>query len=105
MEQIPSLFGDERHAEPATNSDHEMTEATRDQIRRAFGKLGITSAREQFEVVAELTSLRISSVAELTQRQALTLLLSLTQRVESASTRLTGNAWADRDEDTWIDKL
>lgn len=82
-----------------------MTDSVRGQLRLAFAKLGVATARDQFDVVAELTGLRISSVLDLTQRQAQTLLISLTRRVESAGTRRTGNAWADRDEDTWIDKL
>ncbi|MWV51624.1 hypothetical protein GRS96_20375 (plasmid) [Rathayibacter sp. VKM Ac-2803] len=105
MEQGPSLFGDEQHVEPDTASDQVMTQATRGQIRQAFAKLGVTTAREQFKVATELTGLQITSVADLTQRQAQTLLISLTRRVESAGARRTGNAWADRDEDTWIDKL
>ncbi|MBO0985002.1 hypothetical protein [Rathayibacter sp. SD072] len=102
---LPSLFGEEETASPVPPVEPMMTEATRGQVRQAFAKLGITGAREQFEVVAELTGLRISSVRELTQRQAQTLLISLSRRVETAGARRTGNAWADRDEDTWIDKL
>lgn len=103
----PSLFEDEDNA-PATTTraiEPMMSDVTRGQVRQAFAKLGVTTAREQFAVVAELTGQRITSVAELTQRQAQTLLLSLSRRIEATGTKSTGNAWADRDEDTWIDKL
>lgn len=105
--QTPSLFGDESdgRAPAARTVEPMMSDATRGQVRQAFAKLGVTTAREQFAVVAELTGQRITSVAELTQRQAQTLLLSLSRRVEATGTRSTGNAWADRAEDTWIDKL
>ena len=104
---VPSLFGDEDDTRATTTRAVEpmMSDATRGQVRQAFARLGVTTAREQFAVVAELTGQHITSVAGLTQRQAQTLLLSLSRRVEAATTRSTGNAWADRAEDTWIDKL
>jgi DNA polymerase-3 subunit epsilon len=103
--QAPFLFGDENEtpaAEPA------MSDATRARVRQSFAELGITTAREQFAMVAELTGQKVASVAEMTQKQALSLLLGLSRRIESARTSSkqgTGNAWVDRDEDTWIDKL
>lgn len=105
METSPSLFGNDEGTSASIAAEPKMTDAVRAQLRQAFAKLGVTSAREQFGVVEELTGLRIRSVHDLTQRQAQTLLISLTRRVESAGARRTGNAWADRDEDTWIDKL
>lgn len=104
---VPSLFGDEDDAGATTARAVEpmMSDATRGLVRQAFARLEVTAAQEQFAVVAELTGQRITSVAELTQRQAQTLLLSLSRRIEAADTRSTGNAWADRAEDTWIDKL
>lgn len=101
-----SLLGDEDHApvaEPAMNDE------TRARVRQSFAELGVTTAHEQFRMVAELTGQQITSVTEMTQRQALVLLLGLSRRIEAMSTssgkKSTGNAWADRTEDTWIDKL
>lgn len=102
------LFEEEGENQPQSTVgavDPMMSETTRAQVRRAFERLGVTTAREQFVVVAELTGQRITSAAELTQKHAQLLLVRLTRRAESLGTRSTGNAWADREEDTWIDKM
>ncbi|WHE37814.1 hypothetical protein [Microbacterium sp. BDGP8] len=107
-QQPLSLFQDDDDtSQPATTAtvDPMMSEATRGQLREAFANLGIVTAREQFTVVAELTGQRITSVGELTQRHAQTLLLRLSRRVDASGARVTGNAWADRTEETWIDKM
>lgn len=82
-----------------------MRETTRAQVRQAFERLGVATAREQFAVVAELTGQEITSVMQLTQKDAQLLLVRLIRRAESSGRKSTGNAWADRDEDTWIDKM
>ena len=77
----------------------------RQMIRGLFAELGVTGARAQFDMVAELTGVRIASVAELEAGTANVLLQMLRGRVARAGRSNTGNAWADRDEDTWIDRL
>lgn len=101
-----SIFGDEDRAPVAEPA---MDEGTRAKVRQSFAELEVTTAREQFRMVAELTGQQITSVTEMTQREALRLLLGLSRRIEatriSSGRKSTGNAWADRTEDTWIDKL
>lgn len=82
-----------------------MTDTQRRTVRELFAKLGIVDARTQFEVVAELTGVRLASVAELERDTATRLIRLLTGRVARLDQANTGSAWSDRDEDTWIDRL
>lgn len=82
-----------------------MTDVQRGMIRDLFAQLGVTQARPQFDMVAELTGARITSVGQLEVSTANTLIKMLSARVDSAGRASTGNAWDDRDEDTWIDRL
>ncbi|WIB64037.1 hypothetical protein [Curtobacterium sp. MCBD17_040] len=97
-----SLFDDPdvRPAQPAP-----MTDSQRLAIRSAFARLGISTAREQFDVVEKLTGERIAAVSDLTETAAQSLIYGLQSKVRHAGRANTGNSWADRDEDTWIDKL
>lgn len=85
--------------------DNLMTDVQRATIRELFAKLGITDARGQFDTVAELTGVRITSVSQLEIGTANTLIQLLTGRASRSHHTNTGNAWADRGEDTWIDRL
>lgn len=82
-----------------------MTDSQRLAIRAAFAHLGISRAREQFDVVAELTGERITRVGDLSEGAAQSLIYALQSKVRNAGRANSGNSWADRDEDTWIDKL
>lgn len=82
-----------------------MTETQREAIRSRFAVLGIDNASEQFAVVRELTGQTVSSVGEVTAEQAQRLIDSLTSRIRRAGRTTSGNAWTDRDSETWIDKL
>lgn len=82
-----------------------MTDEQRSEIRQLFSELGLSSVREQFDLVDVLIGVRLRSVAELQTRPAALLIVRLKERVASQVRTTTGNAWADRDEDTWIDKL
>lgn len=82
-----------------------LTPAQRLGIRDLFAQLGVTEARAQFELVAELTGVRITAVHELDAATANVLIPMLRGAVARAGHANTGNAWADREEDTWIDRL
>ncbi|WP_454130537.1 hypothetical protein [Microbacterium aurum] len=82
-----------------------MSADQRTKIRALFGELGITTAREQFGVVKELTGTTITSVADLTAATAHRLVERLAARVRDVGKTRTGNSWDDREEDTWIDRL
>ena len=82
-----------------------LNSVQRDAIRELFAKIGVVSAREQFDIVAELTGVRIASVAELESGPASVLIQMLRGRAARSGRASTGNAWADREEDTWIDRL
>lgn len=91
-----------KNEEPASN---QLSPIQRQAIRELFAQLGVTEARAQFDMVAELTGVRIASVVELDTGTANVLLQMLQGRVARSGRANTGNAWADRDEDTWIDRL
>jgi hypothetical protein len=82
-----------------------LTESQRMALRGFFEQLGLSTAKEQFAVVEEITGQRLSKVHELTERNAMMLIFQLPGRIRSSTRANTGNAWADREEDTWIDKL
>ncbi len=82
-----------------------MTSLQRQTIRELFAQICVTDARTQFDMVAELTGTRIASVAELEAGRANVLIQMLRGRAARSGRESTGNAWMDREEDTWIDRL
>lgn len=103
MSDLFSLLGDE---EPQpTSGPKPMTEAQRHVLRELFGSLGVTVAGKQFDLIEELTGQRIRSVGDMDERAAAGLIIRLRHQATAVARPNTGNAWADRDEDTWIDKL
>lgn len=104
MSDLLSAFDDQDPAvteqQPLLMSPHQ-----RGRIRSLFAELDITTADRQFAATAELTGVRITSVSLLEASTAQRLIGALERRVASAGRASTGNAWSDRDEDTWIDRL
>ncbi|AMB59189.1 hypothetical protein [Microterricola viridarii] len=101
-----SLFDDDPDIpDPDEARPRPMLESQRSQIRDAFGALGLTTAREQFALVEELTGVRLNRVTDLTENAARTLMYALKGRAQNAGRSNTGDSWADREEDTWIDRL
>jgi len=82
-----------------------MTALQRQTISELFAQVGVVDADAQFDIVAELTGVRITSVAQLEVGQANVLIQMLRGRAARSGHVNTGNAWADREEDTWIDRL
>lgn len=82
-----------------------MTALQRQTIRELFAQIGVADARAQFDIVAELTGIRITSVGDLEVGPANVLIQMLCGRATRSGHANTGNAWADREEDTWIDRL
>ena len=86
-------------------SEKTVSESQQKALRDLFQQLGVLSAREQFKVVEDVTGQRIGTVHELLASNAQVLILRLPARIRVRGTKATGNAWADREEETWIDKL
>lgn len=82
-----------------------MTASQRGTLREMFASLGVTTARSQFDLIEEVSGERVQSVGEVTEALARTLIPQLRHRVSTARQSNTGDAWADREEDTWIDRL
>lgn len=100
-----SLFDISDRPDPHPDAPQMITPDQRSAVRNAFAQLGIVDAPAQFEIVYQLTSQRVRSPTELEARHAQILLRGLEERLRSQGIHRTGNAWADRDEETWIDKL
>jgi len=104
---VNNLLGvfDDDESEPVVVRPLPMSADQRSEIRDLFARLGISSARRQFEVTAELTGVRIASVAELGASDAHRLIIGLKRRLEALGRVTTGSSWDNREEDTWIDRL
>jgi len=100
-----SLFDLSDRPDPQPDAPQMITPDQRTAVRDAFAQLEVVDAPSQFEIVHQLTSQRVRSPMELQARHAQILLRGLEERLRSQGIHRTGNAWADRDEETWIDKL
>lgn len=101
-----SIF--DEHPEDSTKSNEQtrpMFDSQRSEIRSLFGQLQLVTAREQFALIDELIGVRLTSAPELSAADAQRLIPRLRGRVATRGRSLTGDSWADREEDTWIDKL
>ncbi|WP_162925029.1 hypothetical protein [Mycetocola zhujimingii] len=100
------VFGDPQEPSPrGDNPPFPMTDSQRKLIRAAFSRLGIADAKTQLSMVNDLIGVPIRRVTDLTAQSASTLLPLLAARADRNGRPSTGNAWADRPEDTWLDKL
>lgn len=73
-------------------------------IRSAFDRAGIASMTERQEVIQSCLIRKISNIREMYSRKVRQVLA----RIEGwgrTTDRVTGSAWDNREEDTWIDKL
>ena len=96
---------DSSTAKPLPEPEAVMSSSQRAALKKLFDQLGVTGAQAQFAMVEELTGQHIVSVRDLLGRAAQLLIHKLEERVNSAGRKDTGNAWDDREEPTWIDKL
>jgi hypothetical protein len=102
--QLFDMDGEESAQTPAAVPGP-MTDSQRSMIRDAFRALGVSSAKDQFARVEEMTGVRLTSVGALKQDTAQLVIYRLQDQVKNLARKNTGNSWDDRDEDTWIDKL
>ncbi|TCJ20833.1 hypothetical protein E0W80_18680 [Microbacterium sp. PI-1] len=100
-----SLFDDDPSTEDAPTAPVMMSDLQRSEIRSLFESLEVRTAREQFELVAEVTGTRITSVGQLDGATAHRLIARLQSRIANQARVSTGSSWDDRTEDTWIDRL
>lgn len=82
-----------------------MTPVQRETIRDLFAKIRVTSDGAQFDMVAGPTGVQTTSVAQLEDDKANLLTHMLSGRASRGHRVSTGNSWADRDEDTWFDRV
>lgn len=101
----PSLFDLGDDLTPPDGAPEMNSVQQRSSVRDVFAALGVSDASAQFEIVHQLTGQRVRSPRELLARYAQVLVARLADRLRTQKVRRTGNAWDDREEDTWIDKL
>lgn len=74
------------------------------QVRDAFAAAGIDSMAERRAIIESCTVRPVASIRELLAKD-LQLVLRRIQQRGLPPKQVSGSAWDDRDEDTWIDKL
>jgi hypothetical protein len=99
------LFDEEPSSEDQRSDPVMMSDLQRSEIRSLFESLEVRAARQQFDLVAEITGTKISSVQDLNGATAQRLIGRLRTRVANLGRASTGNSWDDRTEETWIDQL
>lgn len=73
-------------------------------LRGAFDDAGIMSMEERQKIIESCTIRPIANIRELLARDVRPILDRISQRINSTGLAV-GNAWDNREEDTWIDKL
>lgn len=105
MSEELSLFDDELPIpEPVAESKAPLASDWQiDLLRKALDVRGLISMAERQAVIEAAAGREVPSLRALTQEEALSILNRLGQETPKGSS--TGSAWADRQEDTWIDRL
>ncbi len=98
-------FGSDAVHDARTARAMMMSAEQRATIRALFAELGLADAKSKFAAVGELTWTAIGSVSELTASRAAGVINGLHSRIDAMSRSRTGNAWVDREGETWIDRL
>lgn len=100
-----SLFGDEPTTpEPvAQPTAPPISDWQVDLLRKALDARGLTSMIERQTAIEAAAGREVPSLRALTQEEALSILNQFGQEPPKRS--LSGSAWDDREEDTWIDRL
>jgi hypothetical protein len=101
----PGLF-DLPEAPPASRviEDPPITPEQIASIRNAFDSAGIAEMAERQEVIQSCVIRKISNIRELYSREVRQVLARI-ERWGCQSEAVSGSAWDNREEDTWIDKL
>lgn len=74
------------------------------QIRGAFEEAGLSGQEERKLLINSVIIREVASLRELRAVEVRRVLAAIEQR-SAAKPTSKGSAWADREEDTWIDKL
>jgi hypothetical protein len=100
-----SLFGDEPLQEPVqpVPSNAPIADWLVNDIRAALDARGLTTMTERQQAIESAVERPVESLRSLTRAEALQVLTVLSS--VSAAQPSPTSAWADRNEDTWIDRL
>ncbi|MCC3270095.1 hypothetical protein MUG94_03235 [Arthrobacter gengyunqii] len=100
----PGLFDLEDEAAPQAFEEPAITDQQIASIRQAFEEAGITSMEQRQQLIESCVVRPVARLRELQARDVRRILQRISDQQQSKGP-VTGSAWDNRDEDTWIDKL
>lgn len=100
----PGLFDLEDEEAPPAYEEPLITDQQIESIRRAFNEAGISSMQDRQDLIESCTARPITNIRELRAQDYRRVLKRIGEK-RQPSASITGSAWDNRDEDTWIDKL
>lgn len=101
----PGLFNlVEEETSASSPADAPLTEDQIEAIRRAFAEAGIVSMQDRQELIESCTARPVTNIRQLRAQDYRRVLKRISEK-RQPSANITGSAWDNRDEDTWIDKL
>ena len=100
----PGLFDLEDEAPSPAFEEPAITDLQIASIRQAFEEAGITSMEGRQQLIESCVVRPVAGLRELQARDVRRILKRISDQQHSRGP-LTGSAWDNRDEDTWIDKL
>lgn len=89
---------------PQRIEDVTISEQQVELLRQAFGKAEIDEMSERQKIIQSCTNRPIANIRQLYTREVGAVLRRIAS-AGSADAVMTGSAWDNREEDTWIDKL
>lgn len=104
MSDEPGLFDIPSDRSPTTLQETPIRQEQVQQIREAFDRAGIAEQGERKALINSVVIREVASLRELHSVEVRRVLTAIEQR-SADKPKSKGSAWADREEDTWIDKL
>lgn len=104
VSDYPGLFNIPSGAAPGELQEMPIRPEQVQQIREAFDTAGLAGQEERKALINSLVIRDVTSLRELHAVEVRRIISAIEQR-SADRPKSRGSAWADRDEDTWIDKL
>ncbi|MDQ0826917.1 ABC-type thiamine transport system ATPase subunit [Arthrobacter sp. B2I5] len=98
------LFLEADQATSQVLEDLPIRERQVQQLREAFTAAGIDSMDDRRAIIESCTIRQVDSIGDLLARDVRPILRRIEERSLPAK-QISGSAWDNREEDTWIDKL
>lgn len=98
------LFPEPDEAPAQVLEDLPINERQVQRLREAFAAAGIDSMDDRRAIIESCTIRRVDSIRDLLAKDVRPILRRIQERSLPAK-QISGSAWDNREEDTWIDKL